>query len=417
MGKEISQSVLKALAQYNAMAKSGKGASGDTKNKDKRKNLAVELHTFNQWDDESKRFATELKDNKDIIPTGLKELDDATGVGGFPKGKMIELFGTESGGKSFVSYHAIASCQKDGGVAALLDVENSYIKEWGASCGIDNDNLIYYTGSMSGEGYLELAYNLCAAGNIDLLVIDSTAALVPQAELDSTADSATMALQARMLSPNVRKIMAAAGNTSKGCKKTTVIWINQIREKPGVMWGNPETTPGGKALKFYCHMRIDVRKMAIEKVKMGDDEIPLKQISRGTFVKNKCATAFKKFEFEISFESFLTNSFVLLAQLACSQKLFRKFKGEYKYNQLDDTKIITGKTDFVELAYWIYEEKLVDEIIARCIDSLTENNEEIPDFLSTIDENTQLPKINSAIDSEGGAITEDNQEEDDSKDK
>lgn len=384
---------LKAIKHYNDL----KGKKTEKKADDKKplkpgeekkpkKISSTELTTFQAWKDTRASCLN-------IIPTGIVELDKASGVGGFPKGKMVELFGTESGGKSYIAYKTIASCQKSGGVAALLDVENSFTDEWARVIGIDLQSLIYKNESLSAEQYLQLACDLCSGGFVDLLVIDSTAALVPQTEIDGTIGDQTMALQARVLSPAVRKIMAAASMIGKGGKQTCVIWINQIREKPGIMFGNPETTPGGKALKFYCHMRVDVRKKGVEYITQNEDKIPVAQISRGTFVKNKVATPYKKFEVKISFESTYTNPLVQLASLAKENKLFYKSKGSYKYRMEDEKEdaIDTGTVDFITLARWIFDQKKAEEVVGRLTDILVASESDVPAFLEAIDENTKAP--------------------------
>lgn len=383
------EAALKAIKYYNDL--SGKTKKNNEKkgdDKKPKKNIPTNgaLTTFGEW----KTYATS---SLDVISTGIKELDEASGIGGFPKGKMVELYGTESGGKSYICYKTIASCQKSGGVAALLDIENSFTDEWARVIGIDLDSLIYKNEALSMEQYLQLACDLCSGGYVDLLVIDSTAALIPQTELDGTIGDQTMALQARVLSPAVRKIMAAASMRGKGGKQTCVIWINQIREKPGIMFGSPETTPGGKALKFYCHMRVDVRKKNVEYIKQGDDNIPVAQISGGRFVKNKVATPFKKFEVKISFESSYTNPLVMLATLAKDNKLFYKTKGAYKYQPEDEKAdgIVTDAVDFITLGRWIYDSGKVEEIVGRLTDLLVSSGADVPDFLELIDENTKPP--------------------------
>jgi recombination protein RecA len=382
---------LKAIKHYNDLV--GKGKKSDKKGEDKKgddkkqkKVSETELTTFSDWKNNRNL-------NISVISTGLPELDEASGIGGFPRGKMVELFGTESGGKSYTAYKTIASCQKAGGVAALLDLENSFTDEWARVIGIDLNSLIYKNASLSAEQYLQIACDLCSGGLVDLVVIDSTAALIPQAELDGNIGDQTMALQARVLGPAVRKIMAAAAMPGKGGKETCVIWINQIREKPGVMYGNPEVTPGGKALKFYCHMRVDVRKKEVLYITKGEDKIPIGQVSRGTFVKNKVASPFKKFEFKISFESSYTNPLVMLADMAKENKLFYKSKGAYKYQPEDEKAdgVVTGATDFILLAKWIYEQKKAVEIVGRLTDIFVETEVDIPEFFEAIDENTKPP--------------------------
>ncbi len=225
---------MKAVDHYASMLKGGGNPLGSGKKGDdqgaKRKKMGTEIGTYQQW-------AEKEKASLEVIPTGISELDEATGIGGLPKGKMVELFGTESGGKSYIAYHAIASCQKMGGVAALLDVENAFTPEWVRTIGIDTDSLLYKNEPMSMEAYLQLAYDLCSGGYVDLIVIDSTAALVPQTMLDGVVGDQDVAIQARVLSPAVSKLQLAAPFRGKGGKQTCIVWINQIREKPGTMFG------------------------------------------------------------------------------------------------------------------------------------------------------------------------------------
>jgi len=399
---------IKAIDHYASMLKSGSNPLGSGKKSDdqgaKRKKLGTEISTYQQWADKEKSCL-------EVIPTGISELDEATGIGGLPKGKMVELFGTESGGKSYIAYNAIASCQKIGGVAALLDVENAFTPEWVRTIGIDTDSLLYKNEPMSMEAYLQLAYDLCSGGFVDLIVIDSTAALVPQTMLDGVVGDQDVAIQARVLSPAVSKLQLAAPFRGKGGKQTCIVWINQIREKPGVMFGNPETTPGGRALKFYCHMRIDVRRGKIERVKKGEIEGPIYQTSTGTIIKNKLAIPGKKFSFKISFESNLGNPLVLLGQYVYEKKIFYKSKGEFKY-RLEDEKVDpvpTGVADSVELGRWIHSQGLVEEIVARITKIDSAAGVKSPDFIEKIDSDTQPPL--KVVDAETSNETSESTEE------
>jgi recombination protein RecA len=361
----------------------------------KKEKQKVTVETYDQM---YKRMEEQRnKGELEIIPSGLEELDLASGMGGFVKGTMVELYGPESSGKSYVGYKTIASCQKLGGVAALVDAEQSAGKEWLKSNGIDTGALIFHNDAVSMEDHLQRIYDMC--GYVDMILVDSIAALVPRSEMEGDVGDVGVAAQARVLSPGIRKIMQVAkGKTKKGpgSKKTLIIWINQIRDKVGVMFGNPETTPGGKALKFYCHQRVDVRRTGVEKVKMGEDEVPIAQNSKGTFIKNKVAIPFKKFTFRISFESTLTNPIVLLAQAACERKLFSKYKGEYRYKTLEDDTTKTGATDFIILANWIYKEGLVEEIIGRVREAYEDEKDDkikVPTFLDEITDETVPPPL------------------------
>lgn len=219
----------------------------------------------------------------DAIPTGSLTLDSALGIGGYPKGRIIEIYGPESSGKTTLALHAIAQCQKSGGRCAFIDAENAIDPLYAQKLGVDIDELILSQPD-SGEQALEITEMLIKSGAIDLVVIDSVAALVPQAELDGEMGDASVGLQARLMSKAMRKL-AGVMNRSQ----CTAIFINQLREKVGIMFGNPETTPGGRALKFYASVRLDVRRG--ETIKNGSD--PIGNVCKIKVVKNKVAPPFK----------------------------------------------------------------------------------------------------------------------------
>lgn len=259
----------------------------------------------------------------EVIPSGSLALDLALGVGGFPRGRVIEIFGPESSGKTTVALHAIAEAQREGGVAAFIDAEHALDPVYARRLGVDVDNLLVAQPD-TGEQALEIAEALVRSGAVDIIVVDSVAALVPRAELEGEMGDLHVGLQARLMSQALRKL---TGVISKS--RTTAIFINQIREKVGVMFGNPETTPGGRALKFYASVRLEVRK--IDDIKQGTEKIGSRV--RAKVVKNKLAPPFKQAEFDILYGEGISKEGSLL-DAALELKLITKTGSWYAYGDL-----------------------------------------------------------------------------------
>jgi len=266
------------------------------------------------------RLGQESRPPIEVIPSGSISLDVALGIGGLPRGRIIEVYGPESSGKTTVALHAVANSQRDGGVAAFIDAEHALDPDYAKALGVDTDSLLVSQPD-TGEQALEIADTLIRSGAIDIIVVDSVAALVPKAEIEGEMGDSHVGLQARLMSQALRKI-AGALSTSK----TTAVFINQLREKIGVFFGSPETTTGGKALKFYSSVRLDVRR--IETLKDGSDAVGNR--TRVKVVKNKVAPPFKQAEFDIVYGEGISREGGLI-DVGVEQGIVRKSGAWYTY--------------------------------------------------------------------------------------
>ena len=302
------------------------------------------------------KLGDEKIENVDVIPTGSIGLNAALGVGGLPRGRIIEIFGPESSGKTTLAIHVIAEAQKRGGIAAFIDAEHAFDRFYAEHLGVDVDNL-WISQPDNGEQALEIADQLIRSSAIDVLVIDSVAALTPKSEIDGDMGDNKVGLQARLMSQALRKLTANISRTN-----TTCIFINQLREKIGVMFGNPETTTGGNALKFYASVRLDIRRVTT--LKDGDQAIG--NHVRVKVVKNKVAPPFRKAEFEILFGEGISK-YGELVDLGVEHGIIQKSGSWFSY---EGTKLAQGRG--ATKAMLKDNPELCDEIEAKIMEALSQ---------------------------------------------
>ena len=303
------------------------------------------------------KMGDEKVENVEVIPTGSIGLNAALGVGGYPKGRIIEIYGPESSGKTTLAIHAIAECQKAGGVAAFIDAEHAFDRFYAEKLGVDIDNLLISQPD-NGEQALEIADQLIRSSAVDLLIVDSVAALTPKKEIEGDMGDSAVGLHARLMSQALRKLTGTIAKT-----KTTCIFINQLREKIGVMFGNPETTTGGNALKFYASVRLDIRKS--QSIKDGDtilgNQVKVK------VVKNKVAPPFRKAEFEIMFGEGISKIGEIV-DLGVEYEIIKKSGSWFSYG---DTKLGQGRDSVKDMLK--DNPELCDELEAKIMEILKEN--------------------------------------------
>ena len=303
------------------------------------------------------KLGDEKVENVDVIPTGSIGLNAALGVGGYPRGRIIEIFGPESSGKTTLAIHAIAEAQKAGGIAAFIDAEHAFDRFYAAKLGVDIDNL-WISQPDNGEQALEIADQLIRSSAIDIIVIDSVAALTPKKEIEVDMGDSAVGLHARLMSQALRKLTSTIAKTN-----TTCIFINQLREKIGVMFGNPETTTGGNALKFYASVRLDIRKSTA--IKDGDNI--LGNVTKVKVVKNKVAPPFRKAEFEILFGEGISKIGEIV-DLGVEYNIITKSGSWFSY---EGNKLAQGRDATKQLL--ADNPELCEEIEAKIMQALSDN--------------------------------------------
>ena len=337
MAKEVEEKA----AEINAAKLKALQATIDKIEKDYGKGTIMKLGEQPQWDVQ-------------VIPSGSVALDHALGIGGYPRGRIVEIYGPESSGKTTLAIHAIAQAQKAGGIAAMIDAEHAFDRTYAKALGVNLDTLLISQPD-NGEQALEIADNLIRSGAIDIVVIDSVAALTPKAEIEGEMGDNKVGLQARLMSQALRKLTANIAKTNTCC-----IFINQLREKIGIMFGNPETTTGGNALKFYASVRLDVRRTT----QLKDGEEALGNRTRVKVVKNKMAPPFKKAEFDIVFGEGISRVGEII-DLGVEYGVIGKSGSWFSYN---DQKLAQGREAVKQLLK--DNPELCDEIEAKLREAL-----------------------------------------------
>ena len=346
MAKESADMTEKKTTEVNAEKLKALQATLDKLEKDYGKGTIMKLGDQPKWD-------------VSIIPSGSIALDHALGIGGYPRGRVIEIYGPESSGKTTLAIHAIAEAQKQGGIAAIIDAEHAFDRTYAKNLGVNVDTLLISQPD-NGEQALEIADSLIRSGAIDIIVIDSVAALTPKAEIEGEMGDSKMGLQARLMSQALRKLTANISKTNTCC-----IFINQLRDKIGIMFGNPETTTGGNALKFYATIRIDVRRTT--QLKDGDEANGNR--TKVKIVKNKMAPPFKKAEFDIIFGEGISKIGEII-DLGVEFDIIKKSGSWFSYG---DTKIGQGRDAVKKMLQ--DNPELADELEAKIREQIKELNE------------------------------------------
>jgi len=307
------------------------------------------------------KMSDQQVEDVDAIPSGSLGLDIALGVDGYPRGRVVEVFGPESSGKTTLTLHAIAEAQKSGGIAAFIDAEHAFDRDYAQNLGVDIDNLIISQPD-NGEQALEIADNLIRSGAIDIVIVDSVAALTPKSEIEGEMGDSKMGLHARLMSQALRKLTSSISKT-----QCTVVFINQLREKIGVMFGNPETTTGGNALKFYCSVRLDIRRST--QIKNSNSEV-MGNKTKVKVVKNKIAPPFKSAEFDIMYGEGISKVGEII-DIGVEYEIIKKAGSWFSYQ---DTKLGQGRDAVKNLL--LDNPELMEELETKITKAIKGENEE-----------------------------------------